>query len=167
MSAESISDDELKGLFEAARMAPSSYNAQPWRMVFSTKADAAWENFFDLLVDFNKMWCKNAAALILFVSKKTFEHNGKPSITHSYDTGAAWMSLALEGASRGLVVHGIQGFDYEKAAKVIHLPDGYQIEAMAAVGKRAPKENLPPELQEKETPSGRRPLSEIVFRGSF
>lgn len=77
------------------------------------------------------------------------------------------MSLALEGASRGLVVHGIQGFDYEKAAKVIHLPDGYQIEAMAAVGKRAPKENLPPELQEKETPPGRRPLSEIVFRGSF
>ncbi len=167
MSAEPISDDELKGLFEAARMAPSSYNAQPWRMVFSTKGDAAWQNFFDLLVDFNKMWCKNAAALILFVSKKTFEHNGKPSITHSYDTGAAWMSLALEGASRGLVVHGIQGFDYEKAAKVIHLPDGYQIEAMAAVGKRAPKENLPQDLQEKETPSGRRPLSEIVFRGSF
>lgn len=60
MSAESISDDELKGLFEAARMAPSSYNAQPWRMVFSTKADAAWENFFDLLVDFNKMWCKRS-----------------------------------------------------------------------------------------------------------
>jgi hypothetical protein len=31
MSGEEISHDDLRGLFEAARWAPSSYNNQPWR----------------------------------------------------------------------------------------------------------------------------------------
>jgi hypothetical protein len=36
-----------------------------------------------------------------------------------------------------------------------------------AFTKKAPKEKLSEQLQEKETPSGRRPLSEILFKGSF
>ena len=29
----------------------------------------------------------------------------------------------------GLVVHGMQGFDYDKARTVLKIPDGYQVEA--------------------------------------
>ena len=56
-------------------------------------------------------WARNAAALLLFVSKTTFDFNGQPSITHSFDTGAAWENLALQGWLKGYVVHGMQGFD--------------------------------------------------------
>lgn len=167
MTGETLSEEELKALFEAARTAPSSYNAQPWRFIYTLKTEATWPAFMDLLIDFNKQWCKNAAALIIVASRKLFEHNGKPAQTHSFDTGAAWMGLALEAASRGLVAHGMQGFDYEKAAKVAKLPEIYQVEAMIALGKRAPIEKLPAEMQEKEKPSGRKPLSDIVFQGHF
>ncbi|MCX6989199.1 MAG: nitroreductase family protein [Chlamydiae bacterium] len=167
MSGESLTKEEINGLFEAARLAPSSYNAQPWRFVYATKTDASWSHFMDLLVDFNKQWCKNAGLLVIVASRKNFEHNEKPSQTHSYDAGASWMSLALQGAHQGLVVHGLQGFDYEKAATLAHIPSEYQVEAMIAVGRPAPKDQLPPDLQAMEIPSERRPLSEILFHGQF
>lgn len=167
MTGESLSDEELFPVFEAARWAPSCYNNQPWRILYAKRDTPEWDRFYDLLIDFNKQWCKMAAVLVVIVSRDTFEKNNKPSNTHSYDTGAAWMSLALEGNARGLVVHGMSGFDYEKAKSSLGIPDGYTVEAMAAIGKRAPKEKLPPEIQEKEFPSGRKPLNEIVFNGTF
>lgn len=167
MTGESLSDEELFPVFEAARWAPSCYNSQPWRILYAKRDTPDWDRFYDLLIDFNKQWCKMAAVLVVIVSRDTFEKNNKPSNTHSYDTGAAWMSLALEGNARGLVVHGMSGFDYEKAKSSLGIPDEYTVEAMAAIGKRAPKEKLPPEIQEKEFPSGRKPLNEIVFNGTF
>ncbi len=167
MTGEEMSDAELMPLFEAARWAPSSYNGQPWRFLYAKRNTPNWDLFYNLMVDVNKQWTKNASVLLVVISHKVFEKNNKPSVTHSYDTGSAWMSLALEGSSRGYVVHGMQGFDYEKARKDLQIPDEYQVEAMAAIGKRAPKESLPPEIQEKEFPSDRKPLNTIIFEGKF
>jgi nitroreductase len=167
MSGEEMSDEELFPLFEAARWAPSSYNNQPWRFLYAKRGTPEWQDFFDLMIPFNQSWTKNAAALVVVISRETFEHNNKPAVTHSFDTGAAWMSLALEGTHHGYVVHGMEGFDYDKAKKALNIPDGYRVEAMVAIGKRAPKEKLPKELQEKEAPSTRRPLSEILIHGKF
>lgn len=167
MTGEEITDEELFSLFEAARWAPSAYNNQPWRFIYAKRSSPDWKALFDLMVEFNQSWTKNAAVLLVIISKNTFDHNGKPARTHSYDTGSAWMSLAVEGTSRGLVVHGMQGFDYDKAKTSLGIPDDYTVEAMAAIGKRAPKETLSPELQAKEFPSSRRPLEEIVMKGKF
>jgi nitroreductase len=167
MSGEEIPEKELMALFEAARWAPSSYNNQPWRFLFTKRNSASWPVFFDLMIDFNKGWVKNASAIVLILSGKNFEHNGKPSKTHSFDTGAAWMALALEGAARGLVVHGMEGFDYEKARTNLEVPDEYQVEALAAIGRRAPADKLTEELQKREVPSSRKTIHEIASEGKF
>lgn len=167
MSGEEINDQELMSLFEAARWAPSSYNNQPWIFIYAKRNTPAWETFFKFLVPFNQNWVKNAAALVIIASKKTFFHNGKPSITHSFDTGAAWENLTLEAQSRGLVAHGMEGFNYGLTQKELNIPDNYQVEAMVAIGKMGKKENLPKELQEREFPSDRKPLSEVVMEGKF
>ena len=167
MTGEALSDHELMPLFEAARWAPSSFNHQPWRFLYAKRGTPEWSLFYNLLVDFNQTWCQNASALIVVISQNNFEHNNTYSPTHSYDTGAAWMALALEGNARGYVVHGIGGFDVEKARKDLKIPEGYTIEAMAAVGKRAPKARLPQHLREMEAPSDRKALSQLVFCGTF
>lgn len=163
MSGEPLSDTELFPLFEAARWAPSSYNAQPWRILYVKRETADWDRLYDLLVDANKAWCTKAAVLGLFFSRTTFERNNKPSHTHGFDTGAAWENLCLEGTSRGLVVHGMEGFDYAKAKLLI--PNDHEVHAMFAIGKKAPKSSLPQDLQLKETPSTRKKISEFVFEG--
>jgi nitroreductase len=167
MSGEGISRDELMRLFEAARWAPSSFNAQQWRTLYAHRDTEHWQTFFDLLGEGNKVWAKNAAVLVVFISRTIFEHNGKPSVTHSYDAGAAWENFALQGFQQNLVVHGMQGFDYDRARKNLRIPQEFQIEAMAAVGRPGSKEILPEKLQERESPNDRRKVSKSVFEGLF
>ncbi len=167
MSGEEISRDELMRLFEAARWAPSSFNAQQWRALYARRGTENWQTFFDLLAEGNKTWAKNAAVLVVFVSRKMFDHNDETSITHSYDTGAAWENFALQGFHQNLVVHGMEGFDYDRARKELRIPDEFQVEAMAAVGKPGPKELLPEKLRARESPNDRRKLSESIFEGPF
>ncbi len=167
MSGESIPPEELMRLFEAARWAPSSFNAQQWHALYARRETEHWPTFFNLLVDANKAWANNAAALVLFISRKTFEHNGKASITHSYDCGAAWENFALQGFSQSLVVHGMQGFDYDRARDELMIPAEFEIEAMAAVGKPGNPETLPEKLRAKEAPNERRKISESVHEGRF
>lgn len=167
MSGEKISDAELMSLFEAARWAPSSYNNQPWVFLYAKRETPHWDLFFHLLVDFNKEWCKNAAVLGLIASHKLSPKTKKPAVTHNLDAGAAWENLSLEGTHRNLVVHGMEGFDYQKARSSLHVPDDYDILAMFAIGKKAPKESLPPELQKREAPSTRKKVSEFAWEGTF
>ena len=167
MSGEEITREELMRLFEAARWAPSSMNNQPWRFLYAMRNTVHWEKFFNILTPRNQRWCKNAAVLVVVVSKTTFDFNNKPARTHSYDSGAAWACLALQGAFMGLVVHGMQGFNYDQAGTELIVSDEYQVEAMIAIGRPGNKEELPPDLQEREFPSDRKKLEDIVFEGGF
>lgn len=167
MTGESLKDEELMPLFEAARWAPSSYNAQQRRFIYAKRDTENWNIFLGLLTEGNKIWAKNAAVLVVVISRKNFEYNEKSSRTNVFDTGAAWENLALEGTRRGLVAHGMEGFDYEKARKLLEVPDNYEVCAMIAIGKRGKKEYLPKELQEIEQPNDRRPLKEIAIEGKF
>jgi nitroreductase len=167
MSGEPISDAELMSLFEAARWAPSSYNSQPWRFIYAKRDTPAWDAIYNLMGQFNKDWTKNAAVLMVIVSRDTFEYNNKPSRTHSFCTGSAWENLALQGTVNGLVVHGMEGFDYDKAKEVLHIPDGYTVEAMCAVGRPGKKEDLPEKMQQEEKPSDRKPITDFICEGTF
>jgi nitroreductase len=167
MSGEAIPEPELLSLFEAARWAPSSSNNQPWRMLYAHRDTAHWPLFFGLLVEANQAWCARAAVLVVVISKTTFDHNDKPSPTHSFDAGAAWENLALQGAANGLAVHGMAGFDYARAQAELGIPAVYKVEAMVAIGRPGRTEELAAKYQEREVPSQRRPLAQTICEGPF
>ena len=73
MTGETLNDDDIMSLFEAARWAPSSYNNQPWRFIYAKRNTKHWDRFFNLLAEGNKIWAKNAALLVLVISRKNFE----------------------------------------------------------------------------------------------
>ena len=167
MTGEEISHDDLMGLFEAARWAPSSYNNQPWRFIYAKRNTENWDKIYSLMVEGNKIWAKNASVLVVVVSRKDFEYNEKPARTYQFDAGAAWENLALEAISRGLATHAMQGFDYDKAKVDLEVPENFDVMAMIAIGKRGQKESLPSNLQKNEYPTDRKPLQEIVMEGRF
>jgi nitroreductase len=167
LSGEAVSEEELMTLFEAARWAPSSYNNQPWRILYARRDTEHWPRFLGLLVEGNRTWAKKAAALLVFVSKTTFDFNGETYPTHSFDTGAAWENLALQATIMGLAAHGMQGFEYERARTELSIPEGFRVEAMAAVGRPGRAEDLPEHLQKREAPSPRKSLAEITCEGPF
>ncbi|MGO4407179.1 nitroreductase family protein [Bosea sp. RAF48] len=168
---EIISEAELKALFEAARWAPSSYNSQPWRFIYARRGTAHWQTLLGLLNEFNQSWAKNAAALVVIVSKETMALPGKteevPSYSHSFDAGAAWANLALQAVRLGWQAHGMVGFDRGRALSELKVPAGYRVEAAVAIGRPGDKTQLPEALQARETPSQRNPISATAFEGAF
>ena len=57
--------DKIHLLFEAAKWAPSSRNAQPWRFIFATREMPEYKAFLDLYDEGNKVWAKTAPLLVL------------------------------------------------------------------------------------------------------
>jgi nitroreductase len=167
MTGEDIDNEEIMSLFEAARWAPSSYNNQPWRFIYAKRNTEHWDRLFNLLAEANKTWAKNSALLVVVISRKNFEYNEKPARTYQFDAGSAWENLALEAFSRGIVAHGMQGFDYDKARIDLEIPADFEVMAMIAIGKKGTAESLPPELQEKEKLTDRKPLKDIVMEGIY
>lgn len=167
MSGEALDRAEIDTLLEAARWAPSCFNAQPWRFAWVTPTSPGWQRVFDSLVEGNRSWAVNAGALFAVASRCDFEHNGKPNDVHAFDAGAAWMSLALQAADLGLVAHGMRGFDLDTARAALQLPEGFALHAIVAVGHPGERESLPEALQARETPSPRKALTGIAFENDF
>lgn len=169
--ASPVTRDLLFTVFEAARWAPSAFNSQPWRFVYGLRDTPQWDGLLSALLPFNQGWAQHASALVFILSDTLFTPPGKtepgPALTASFDTGAAWATLALQATRLGLHVHGMAGFDRDRAAQVLHSSERYHIEAAVAVGRIGAVDKLPEPLRAREFPSPRKPLSELVFEGSL
>jgi nitroreductase len=168
-SGEPVPHAVLASAFEAARWAPSAWNAQPWRFVVARPRDAAWETFLALLIPHNRLWASRASALVVIVSKLTVERAGQlaDNHSHSFDTGAAWANFAHQALLLGWHTHGIGGFDRAAARTELAIPDGFAAEAMVAVGRQGHLADLDEQFHAREKPSGRNPQAAFVFSGCF
>lgn len=160
----------VMSLLEAARWAPSASNQQPWRLVWARRGEAGFAAIHAALAAGNQLWAGQAAVLLVVASKDTVTNRDGAEVanrTAGFDTGAAWMSLALQAQSMGLAAHAMGGFDKDKLAAAVALPQGHTLHCVVAVGEQGPAEALPEDLAAREKPSGRKPLAEIAVHGRF
>lgn len=167
--AADVPDEVLKAGFEAARWAPSSMNAQPWRFVYAKRGSAEWQALLDSTLDRTQVWLKNAAVIVYVVSRKLLALGDKeiPSPTFAFDAGSAFENFALQISRSGYVCHAAASFDHDKAREALGLPEDYATFAVIGVGKQADKSVLPDALAEREFPSDRLPVSAIAMEGRF
>ncbi len=64
-------------------------------------------------------------------------------------------------------MHGLQGFDYQRARLELAVPEAFSVEAMAVVGRPGDTTQLSEELQRRESPNDRRPLVQTVCEGPY
>jgi nitroreductase len=168
-SGREIEEEKINSLFEAAKWAPSSYNDQPWRFVFTTKENKAYYNkFIDCLVPQNAEWARYAPLLILSIAKITFTRNNKPNLFAQYETGMAVGNLLNQATYLNIYVHQMAGYDKEKARKYFKIPEGYEPMTMMAAGYLGNADDFPSNLQEREkNPRLRKELREILFLNKF
>ncbi|GAB2814651.1 nitroreductase family protein [Comamonas piscis] len=158
-SGKALTAKDIETIVEGARWAPSASNKQPWHFAYAIKGDANWEAFATIPNEFNRRWCLNAGALLVVLSNKA------ESAMHSFDTGCAWGYLALQAHAMGLATHAMAGIELAAAREVLQLGEQWQVECLVAIGERGDKSSLPADLAERETPSPRKPLSEILSAG--
>jgi nitroreductase len=166
-----VPDADLQTMFEAARWAPSAFNSQPWHFLYAKRGDLNWDRFLSLLIPFNQGWARTASVLVYIVSDSLpmTDREGAPkaSSTHSFDAGAAWISLALQATRMGYHAHGMSGIQYELARAELGLPERYQLDAACVIGRIGDVAQLDEKQRAREHPSGRKPQSDFVHAGSF
>jgi hypothetical protein len=139
--------------------------------VYTHRDTASWQPIFDTLIAFNQSWAAQAAALVVVTSARQAQFPSKeglsPNPWHSFDTGAAWVSLAFQATLSGWVAHAIAGFDAERLRLAIGVPESHAIEAVVVIGKQGDKARLPEALQQREAPNSRLELAQVVSEGRF
>jgi len=165
-----VEKEKLRGLFEAARWASSSYNAQPWHYIVATKDDP--ENYAKVLstfVEFNQSWAKNAPVVAISVASHKMPHDGSQNRHAFHDVGQASANLSLEATSLGLQVHQMAGIDPEKARQVFGIPEHFEAVAGIALGYPGDPMTLPEgRLRDGETGARqRKEASSFVYTGKW
>ena len=159
-----VSRADLKRVFEAARWAPSSGNAQPWRFIVGTQGTETHAKLTSVLASFNKEWASKAPVLILGTTNAV-NARGAANAYAMYDLGAAAVSITLAAEALGLATHQMAGFDHDAARREFGIPEAYAIGSVMALGYQdEPAALSNEELISRETaPRTRKPLSEMVF----
>jgi nitroreductase len=179
-AAHKLSADEERTLLEATIQAPTSFNAQHWRMViFRDSAlraklrkqlgnDQAQITDASLLIFFTadvKAWAKNPEryranapddVADLLVNWMGPFHEGREWLQRDEaqrSIGIAMQTLMLAAQDMGYPSCPMVGFEIEQVAELIKLPEDYVMGPMVAIGKGS-KEPLPK--------PGQLPLHELV-----
>ena len=163
---KALFDDQIASLFEAAHWAPSGSNRQPWLFVYATDGPDR-EKFNSLLNEGNARYAPNAAMLVL-VFARIVDGEGKKIRTAHFDTGAAWMSLALQANRIGLNTRAMGGIDLDAAYDVAGVPrDKFETICAIAVGYRGADDDIHERMVKQNFANDRKDVSEIAFKGSY
>jgi len=144
-----IEDEKLNRILEAARLAPTAVNRQPFKLfVIHTS-----ERHEELRKIYNKDWFVNAPIVIgiCYLSGKGWtQKSGKDF--GDIDTAIVMDHLILAATNEGLGTCWIGDFDPEGAREVLELPEGMKPVVFTPLGY--------PDSEPKE--KRRKPLDELV-----
>ncbi|MGD0495816.1 MAG: nitroreductase family protein [Candidatus Bathyarchaeia archaeon] len=143
---EPIPDEKLETILEAARLAPSAANRQPWRFVVveerqRRKALAKAAN--------DQTFVGDAGAIVVAISDPE-----KSARWHEKDTMIALEHMVLAATALGYGTCWIGAFDEDAVKSLLKIPAKMKVVALLPIG-------MP---DEKPAPRRRKELSEIFFR---
>ncbi len=161
ISSEPLPKEAITRLIEAAHLAPSCFNNQPWRFVVATgeKLAAVKE-----ALPGGNYWAKPAPAIIAVASHRDLDC--KLSDNRDYflfGCGLAVGNLMVQATQMGLIAHPIAGYDPLKVKEALGLPRDYILITLIVVGRPGDVNTLSEKHREIElSPRERKPLEEVL-----
>ena len=153
-----IKEEDLKTLFEAAGKAASAFNEQPWRFIYALKENSeAFKTIHECLVEGNRGWTEDVAALVITVVSKNYAKNGNENAVAKHDLGLAVGNLTVQASAMGIHLHQMAGILPQVAIDKLNIPEGYEPVTAIALGYYEGGSGV------KE----RKNVSEIVFNGKM
>ncbi|HHY37301.1 MAG TPA: nitroreductase [Firmicutes bacterium] len=149
-SAKPVEEEKLKACLEAARLAPSANNRQPWRLIV-VKAPEIRAKLVE--VAGGQRFVGEAPIVIAAVALDPKRLMRCQIPAYAVDVAIALDHLTLAAASLGLGTCWIGHFDQGEAKELLKVPREYQIVALTPLGYPAVGE---------ERPRSRKPLDALV-----
>ncbi len=176
--------DDVNRLLELAVLSPTAFNLQHWRFVIIE--DLALRQQLRLIAWDQAQVIESSLLIVLCADLKAWEKSPHrywqnadlavqdfilPAIDHYYrgkeqiqrdealrSCGIAAQTLMLAAKAMGYDSCPMDGFDFDQAGKLIHLPDDHVISMMIAIGKA---------LNPAHPRAGQLPLEEVVIKNKF
>lgn len=150
-SAKPIPREDLLRCVEAARLAPSACNSQPWSFVFVNDPqlkNRIGDKIFSGIYSMNK-FAQKAAVLVVVVSERSrflSALGGQIRNTryHLIDVGIACEHLILQATELGIGSCWIGWFDEGNLKKILKIPRHKKVDVIISLGyEEGPNETLP------------------------
>lgn len=152
-----IPREDLQKCLEAARLAPSACNSQPWTFVVVDEPELKnqiCDKAFAGMYSMNK-FVKDAAAIVAVVSEKVkffsaFGGQVRNTRYHLIDIGIACEHLILQATELGLGSCWIGWFDEKPVKKMLKIPWNKKVEVLIGLGyyeEREPRPKLRKSLE--------------------
>jgi nitroreductase len=161
LSTREVEQDKIIKVLEAARLAPSATNEQPWRFVV-IKGKENVENVVSRASRMGRKAFDEAPVLILvFVNPKDYVFpDGKTF--YLLDVGLAMENILLAATDLGLISHPMASLDEGKLKEILGVPD--EMEFVIATPLGYPLEGSYEEAaQERLSQRARKELKELVY----
>lgn len=158
-SQELIDPADLDVIFEAARLAPSAYNAQPWHFYFVDKHSSKYKEIFHALSENNQRWAKSAPGLVIAAYDAEDAHG--PNRFAIYDLGAAVISFILQATELGYYWRQMGNVDDKKLGEILNLKSTEIPYVVIAIGKLGDYQEVDEKTWELELTA--RPRKEKIF----
>jgi len=157
-----IPKEILARLVEAAHLAPSCMNAQPWRII--TVIDPDRLEALKAALSPGNYWAKKAPAIAAFVTRLDWDARLDGGRDYAlFDLGMAAMAYQLQAVEEGLIAHPIAGFNPASAKLALGIPETAVLEALVIVGFPGDPSPLSEKHRLLETsPRERKPLNEVA-----
>lgn len=154
-------------MFEAATLAPSCANNQPWRFLVCRTADAL-ERARDALSGGN-YWAKKAPVLVVVLTSDEYDRRRTDDRRYAqFDTGMATMALMMQATREGLYAHTMAGFEPLKLRENFGIGAEMRVVTMIAIGYPGSSDHLSEKHKEQELSERTRlPLSRVVSHDTW
>lgn len=156
-----IPRETLERLVEAAHLAPSCMNNQPWRIVSVADPDrlAALKETLSP----GNYWARKAPAIAAFITRVDWDARLDGGRDYAFfDLGMAAMAFQLQAVSEGLVAHPIAGFNPAAAKEVLGVPEEAVLVTLVVLGFPGDPSGLNEKhLASERSERTRKPLKEV------
>ena len=166
IAPKALTKTEIRRLLEAATLAPSCFNNQPWRFVVA-QGDAL-EGVRASLKGGNA-WALAAPVIIAVTTRRDLDFSLSDERDYFlFDTGMAAQTLMLQATQQGLYAHPMAGFDPPAAKNALGIPEDYTLITLIAVGRPGDPATLNERNQADEVaPRVRKPMKQVVAWNRF
>jgi glutaredoxin-dependent peroxiredoxin len=149
LSSQTVSPEIIERLMDAANLAPSCFNRQPWRYI-SIKSKEGLTKVQKGLNRGNN-WAMKAPLFILVTTKDEFDCKNDDGRNYAeFDTGMSVFSLLLQAEHEGLLAHPIAGYDQDLLKKEFEIPEDIRLLTLIVLGYKGNTESLNDKQLESE-----------------
>lgn len=170
LSGEPIDADTIHRLLDAAILAPSCFNNQPWRIIVVEKREGSPSHaaVAEALTTGNA-WALEAPLLLLFTTGPHLDCRMDSGRDYAFfDLGQAALALQLQAQREGLYAHPMAGFSPNKLRTALAIPPEIVPLCVMAVGKPGdPSQLAEGPRKNEDSPRSRKPLGEVAFRDLY